>query len=407
MENTSSISATPDERLFIREYFDLHKKYESLKEAEDLLDLDQQIAKIEEKTSDVSRKLRKYLAKKEFLKSPESFSGEMHQLFLKLGIARHISRLFKSKIFAFIAILFLIRMGWQVIAFFLFFISVSIGFLLLATNLFIESNLKEIDKEIDVCNTLLRKFDFQKEELLKNRDTAKEKRSNLCNFLESKISGLEDRLERFLESDRKLLLKRAASKLYVELDLEHGSHKLEGRALEKEPIVFFWGVESDRKSSRGLISNRDLPELESKLENLLTPTNFESRKSFTRNRRYYTIYCFTALFLGRSSLSYYRCWWDLLKGEFIDPEACEYFYDSITSIKTHEKISLKQKDSDRVRTYWDALSITTSDGKTLYVLDDRDRSRRISSAESGLKDPSDLQSAATTIREWLRYRRVD
>lgn len=83
-----------------------------------------------------------------------------------------------------------------------------------------------------------------------------------------------------------------------------------------------------------------------------------------------------------------------------------YLFDSIVSVKTQERSSLNQQNSDERRKYRDLLSLTTMDGKIVYFEMPDDRKHKSNSVKR-LNYVSDINKAAERIRYWLRQRRVD
>lgn len=224
----------------------------------------------------------------------------------------------------------------------------------------------------------------------------------------SYIKELETQILEWIEQDEQYLINKARNELQIKdpENLEPDQYKAEEEFLK--PIVSFCGIPSPSHKNFIITTDRELETVIEKNNELCIDKNdFYSVKGLD-NKFKYGVYEFVAIFLFANFLSYYRCYWNFLKRDAVDIETCEYLYDSIVSIKTQEKSSLRLKNSDHRRKYRDLLSITTMDGNILYCKMDDDRTQNIYSRNQKSKNYiSDLNRAAASIRYWLRQRRVD
>ena len=195
-----------------------------------------------------------------------------------------------------------------------------------------------------------------------------------------------------------------------------------GEELEKEPILMFDGIKSkkDSKSSivyvpgyqeetKGdiLISDKYFYSFETTRDHFTTANKQKKRLKGIDGKYKYSVYEFVIIYLSSNFLSYYRCYWDFLRGSFVDKEIAEYLFDSIVSVKTRERSSLNINKEDERRKYSDSLILTTMDSRTVVFKLSDDKKEFISPGQ--LKDShiSEIYDAAERIRYWLRQRRVD
>ncbi|BAY43084.1 hypothetical protein SAMD00079811_06620 [Scytonema sp. HK-05] len=212
------------------------------------------------------------------------------------------------------------------------------------------------------------------------------------------IFDLEDKVKIWLEEDKLDLIELGMSKLNIEKEL-----------VDRDPILSFFGISSDESSeSFILITDREMEKIKNKYQNLLiNEKDFYKEKGLDGKYRYGVYECFL-IFLCANFISYYRCYWNFLKGESVDEETCEFLYDSIVSVKTQERSSLNQANPDEKRKYIDLLSLTTMDGKIVYFKISDDRRQKINSSNRRVIEyVSEINEAAARIRYWLRQRRVD
>ncbi|WP_254564105.1 hypothetical protein [Oscillatoria sp. HE19RPO] len=223
----------------------------------------------------------------------------------------------------------------------------------------------------------------------------------------SYIKELENQILEWIEQDEQYLINKARNELQIKdpENPEPGQYKAQEEFFK--PIVSFCGIRSPSHENFIITTNRELePVIEKNKELCIDTNDFYSLKGLD-NKFKYGVYEFVAIFLFENFLSYYRCYWNFLKRDAVDIETCEYLYDSIVSIKTQEKSSLRLKNSDHRRKYRDLLSITTMDGNILYCKMDDDRTQNIYSRNQKSKNYiSDLNLAAASIRYWLRRRKI-
>ncbi len=215
----------------------------------------------------------------------------------------------------------------------------------------------------------------------------------------SQIYNLED-----LEAQVKIWLEEDKLNL---IDL--GMRRLKIEEVDREPILSLIGISySEKIASHILVTDRGIDKIENKSENLLIPKDdFYEEKGLDGKYKYGVYECFV-IFLGETFLSYYKCYWNFVKGAPVDEETCEYLYYSIVSVKTQERSSLRLENPEEKRKYRDLLSLTTMDGKIVYFKMSDDRKQKINSSNKRVSDyVSEINEAAARIRYWLRQKRVD
>jgi hypothetical protein len=239
-----------------------------------------------------------------------------------------------------------------------------------------------------------------------------EKMAEIKLFYESQkylLRSLEERVKEWLEEDKEKCVVGGLNHLQIKgvwWGVNDSNYKVE---LDGYPIVSFIGIGSDEVDKSLIIKgNRDLDEVANKNQGLYIDIgDFYKVKGFDGKLRY-GVYEFVVIFLSDNFISYYKCYYDFVKGNGVDIETCEYLYDSIVSVKTQEKSSLRLKNPEERRKYRDLLSVTTMDGKILYFELQEDRKESIySSRGTSRRYVSGINQAAERIRSWLRCRRVD
>ncbi|BAY82761.1 hypothetical protein NIES267_22450 [Calothrix parasitica NIES-267] len=212
------------------------------------------------------------------------------------------------------------------------------------------------------------------------------------------ISDLEEKIDKWLEEDKNHLIKLGIEKLKIERLVDTA-----------QPILSFVGINSSDKSDSYILStDRELEYINNKYKEILINENdFYKEKGNDGKYRYGVYECFL-IYLGENFLSYYKCYWNFLKGANVDEETCEYLFDSIVSVKTRERSSLNQQNPEEKRKYADILSLTTMDGKIVYFKMSDDKKQKINSNDKRVSQyVSGINQAAVRIRYWLRKRRVD
>jgi len=214
------------------------------------------------------------------------------------------------------------------------------------------------------------------------------------------ISDLERQVDERLERDKLRLIQLGKDKLKIEVELE-----------DQDPILSFIGINSREFSeSRILITDREMEKIKNRYRDLLIDNNDVYEEKGLDGKYRYGIYECFVIFLCETSLSYYKCYWNFIKGACVDEETCEYLFYSIVSVKTQERSSLNLQDPDQKRKYRDLLSLTTMDGKIVYFKMYDDKKQKINSNINSSNKSiyvSDINKAAERIRYWLRQRRVD
>ena len=268
------------------------------------------------------------------------------------------------------------------------------------------------DKE----NRTRRKINSTRQEKL---DFIKEFENDRQNFMISdqrrkqEISLMENMvLETFL-NDMNNVLEEGLKVLSIRNPKEPEESSYARECLERDPILMFDGIKSKRDSKSSIVK---IPghEDEVKGDLLISEKSFYHLETLKRqeklkgidNKYKYSVYEFVVIYLSSNFLSCYRCYWDFLRGSFVDKEVSEYLYDSVVSVKTRERSSLNLSRDDERRIYKDSLVITTMDGRTTVFTMSEDRKDYLNSKKEQ-KYVSEIYAAAESIRYWLRQRRVD
>jgi hypothetical protein len=244
---------------------------------------------------------------------------------------------------------------------------------------------------------------FYKEKIIVLEELCKRK-ENEIEALESQIreseiydiSDLEEKIDKWLEEDKAYLIALGIQKLKI-------------KRVDFEPILSFVGINStDKSDSYILTTDRELEKVNKNYKEILINENdFYKEKGNDGRYRYGVYECFL-IYIHENVLSYYRCYWNFLKGDNVDEETCEYLFDSIVSVKTRERSSLNLQNPEEKRKYANILSLTTMDGKIVYFKMSDDKKQRINSNnETSSNYVSGIDQAAARIRYWLRLRRVD
>ena len=244
---------------------------------------------------------------------------------------------------------------------------------------------------------------FYKEKIIALEELCKRKENEIealeSQIRESKIydiSDLEEKIDKWLEEDKSYLISL-------------GMQKLKIKQVDTEPILSFVGISStDKSDSYILITDRELEKVNKNYKEILINENDLYKEKGNDGRYRYGVYECFLIYLCENFLSYYRCYWNFLKGANVDEETCEYLFDSIVSVKTRERSSLNQQNPEEKRKYADILSLTTMDGKIVYFKMSDDKKQKINSEDKrASKYVSGINQAAARIRYWLRKRRVD
>jgi len=139
------------------------------------------------------------------------------------------------------------------------------------------------------------------------------------------ILPVDDRqIDQWLLEDKRKLFDKAPNELDVIVvgESEDTPELLNVVMNQKHPIELSSGftlTDEEKKSWGILIRDRD----------------YFVEKGLDGKTRY-SIHVFLNIFLCRNFLTYYKCYWNFLRGEEILVETGEYLYDTIVSINTHE-----------------------------------------------------------------------
>lgn len=220
----------------------------------------------------------------------------------------------------------------------------------------------------------------------------------------TRLLWLEEKTKLWLDEGIDNLTQKAMKKLKI-FDMKHVGRT---NALKDNPIRALVGV-TTRTSPSKLVS--DLSEASQNSSNApdkkeftikIDLEEFESEESFSGDSRRYGVYEVLMIFLCANFLTYYRCYYNFIRNKTVDEESCEYLYDSIVSTKIEEDSSVRLNDDDSKNVYGKRLLIATQDGRNICFWIQRHRIERSLSLKL-----SDVDSAAISIRDMLRQRRVD
>ena len=221
---------------------------------------------------------------------------------------------------------------------------------------------------------------------------------------ELKLLELEEKVQEWLGNDIERLTHKVMKKLKIIPPTDTG----ELNDLQSEPICVLIGVTERTKTFESVIVESDITlnleslELTESPEIYIDPKDFESEPSYDGKSRRYGVYGFVVIFLCANFLTFYKCYLNFIRGKTVDEETCEYFYDSIVSVKVQEKSSVRGKNENQKTVNRKRLIITAKDGKTLCFQLARNRIERTYSLRL-----SQIDEAAIAIRDMLRQRRVD
>lgn len=249
------------------------------------------------------------------------------------------------------------------------------------------------------CNYItLLKITYQ-QQIEAQQQTIEELVEQECQSKLLRLQHLEDQAQQWLKDDVDRFTKRAMRKA----NLLPQEHLGEPASLKTEPIHVLIGI-TERTSPSRLIEDGVDSKSEGKKasELFINPEDFRSEPSYDSRGRKYGVYEFLVIFLCTNFMSYYKCYFNFVRGKAVNEEYCEYLYDSIVSTKIQETSSVNLKDDNQKSIYSKHLLIATKDGRTLRF--QIDRSRVVSDLSLSL---SRIDEAAIEIRRMLRQRRVD
>ena len=260
---------------------------------------------------------------------------------------------------------------------------------------------QRLTNEVRVAHNDLSNLERRRDQQTENHQKASEEiieQERL--FRLERLSLLEKLTQEWLEEDIDGLTEKAMEKLNLR-DI-----KLAGQvgALKATPMQVLIGV-TERTSPSLLIEDSAEGSSSSNEASalLINSEEFKSEPTYNGKKRRYGIYEFLVIFLCPNFLSYYKCYFNFIRGKTVDDEYREYLYDSIVFTKIQERSSVNMKNSnDQKQVYSKRLIISTNDGKTICFRIDKSR------VESNLSlNLSQIDDAATAIRKMLRQRRID
>ncbi|MCX5964558.1 MAG: hypothetical protein NT070_15900 [Cyanobacteria bacterium] len=273
----------------------------------------------------------------------------------------------------------------------------------------------QMTEEYKTINSELKNIQAKLNEIESSIDSKKSEYCEKEKYIDSKLQRLiilEEYVENLLKNDISLLPGKAMKYLNIEYEDETNITKL--NVLKRLPFPMAIGIS---RTERGKLNkrinsgenasllvesdnDRSLKSVE-KTNLSIDENDFYCATKYSSSTNAFGVYEFVVIFLCSNFLTYYRCYFNFVQGQPIDEEYCEYLYDSVVSVKVQEKSRIGD-DSSRKSIYRRRLLITTTDAKIICF---RFPQHRITSAVSGKS--SDIDGAATAIREMLRQRRID
>lgn len=223
------------------------------------------------------------------------------------------------------------------------------------------------------------------------------------------LSNLQGCIQRWLNSDIERLTRKAMKKVNILPYRSSGDPNVLKFDL---PIRILVGVQDKKtlteNSDKILIFESDseinLSELKSKSKISIHEQDFLSAVEYPfASKKKYGVYEFITIFLCENFITYYKCYFNFVRGIPVDEETCEYMYDSIVSVKVQNKSSANSTDENRKTTSTKRLVITMNDGKVIRL--QLEASRRLDSSNSLCL--STIDEMAQSIRSMLRRSRRD
>ena len=275
----------------------------------------------------------------------------------------------------------------------------------------------QMTEEYKTINSELKNIQAKLNEIESSIDSKKSEYCEEEKYIDSKLQRLiilEEYVEILLKNDISLLSEKAMEYLNIEYKNEDETNINQLNVLNRLPFPMAIGISSKEKGNvnkkrksgenESLLiesdSDRSLKSVE-KTDLSIDENDFYCATKYSSSSNAFGVYEFVAIFLCSNFLAYYRCYFNFIRNQSIDEEYCEYLYDSVVSVKVQEKSRIGD-DSSRKSIYRKRFLITTTDGKIVCF---RFPQHRITSAVSGKS--SDIDGAATAIREMLRQRRID
>ncbi len=219
------------------------------------------------------------------------------------------------------------------------------------------------------------------------------------------LSDLQGRIQKWLNSDIERLTRKAMKKVNILPYRSSGDPNVLKFDL---PIRILMGIQDKKtlmeNSDKVLIFESDseinLSKSNSKIS--IHEQDFLSAVEYPFvSKKKYGVYEFITIFLCENFITYYKCYFNFIRGIPVDEETCEYMYDSIVSVKVQNKSSANSTDENRKITSTKRLVITLNDGKVIRL--QLEASRRLDSSNSLCL--STIDEVAQSIRSMLRRSR--
>jgi hypothetical protein len=241
----------------------------------------------------------------------------------------------------------------------------------------------------------------------------------------------ERKVKRWLTEDLGRLERKAASELDVKIVGKDDITPELLNVIIQQPIKLGSGV---------ILKDNNLLKDNNPIQNLIDSKDYFVERGLDDKIKY-SIHVFVIIFLCKNFLSYYKCYWNFIKGAVPLIETGEYFYDTIVSVGTKESFfevdekSLSvitdtssfdnneesSSDSEEKSSYENSLNekgkklllktqilqINTMDANGFKFPAISYIRRNYNLDEEAEDDNSEVKSAARNLRRFLRQRRID
>ena len=153
---------------------------------------------------------------------------------------------------------------------------------------------------------------------------------------------------------------------------------------------------------------------QSELANLKEPPVFISDKDYFAERGIdgkirFGVYSFGLIFTTETSLAYFKCYWNFVRGAAVGIQYGDYIYASIASVGYKEESESSGKKGFKQRVLRSFLRFTTDDSRETtfvkYGPFDIKYSNNIIDVESD--ESTQLKHIQLELRRWVRQRRTD
>ena len=215
---------------------------------------------------------------------------------------------------------------------------------------------------------------------------------------ENRLEDLEYMIKTWLSSDVERLTKKFMKKLKI-YPMEY---VYERNVLKSEPIRLLIGTTLRTSESVVVESDSDQNLEKYSQEIYIQEEDFKSELTLDGKSKVYGVYEFLVIFLCSNFLCYHKCYWNFIRGKTVGEETCEYLYDSIVSVKTQEKSSIRLKNEKQKNIYEKRLFLSSKDGKVVCFRITQHKIDRTHSVKL-----SKMDNAVVAIRDMLRQRRID